>query len=262
MAYSRGRFLIGMGAFSGILLHRPLPARAQAAPWPNQADLGHQGTLYRVMLDIGEGQRLFCTAAALPRQSFAARIVEQRTQAGANSAVEDIARSSHATAAINGGRFTGGFSPDGLLIVGHKTIGRKRADWRGYLTIDDAGMASVTDAPDLARCRDAVQGDPLIVEPGGKMGIMRDDGRRFRRTVIAQSGDVILAMVTTPVSLFSLAYALLEAPGLFYMNHFDAALNLSGAATSSFYAKSADGQEAIVQSPWMNRDVIVFTPRA
>lgn len=266
MSIARNQFLIGLGAFACVGPVRPAVAQitvSPPAPPPaaEVSDLGNQGALYRFMLDLGSGQRAFCTAAALPRRSFAARIVEQPTRLNARIAVETIGRSTNATVAVNGGRFNGAFAPDGLLIVDKRVVGQKRADWMGYLTIDTDGVASVTSRPDLNHAQYALQGDPTIIEPGGKMGMIREDGKRFRRTLILQSGDVIFAMVTTPVSLFSLAYALLERPDVLYVNHIDAALNLSGAATTGFYARPADGREVNIPAFWPNRDVITFTPR-
>jgi hypothetical protein len=265
MSLARNQFLLGLGAFACAGPVRPAEGRIIVSPSlptvTQVSDLGNQGALYRFWLDIGGAGRVYCTAAALPRRSFAARIVQQPTRQGAWTAVQSIGRSTSATVAINGGRFNGAFAPDGLLIVEKNIVGQKRADWIGYLTIDGDGNAAVTNKPDLRRAEYALQGDPLIIEPGGKMGMMREDGKRFRRTLILQSGDVIFAMVTTPVSLFSLAYGLLERPDALYVNHFDAALNLSGAATTSFYAKLSDGQEVNVPAFWPNRDVVTFTPR-
>lgn len=262
MGMRRSRFVIGFGAFALATVARRKPAIAQVMPPADMnTDLGNQGAFYRFALDVGENAHVICRAAVLPRQSFAARVVEQKTRDNAEFAVQDIARRTGATVAINGGRFNGAFAPDGLLIVDGQTIGHKRADWIGYVTIDDAGNASVTDKPDLASARYALQGDPLIIEPGGKMGMIREDNQRFRRSIIAQSGDLIIAMVTTPVSLFSLAYALLENPHALFLTHVDAALNLSGAATTSFFAKFPDRTQIVVQARWPNRSVITFTAR-
>ncbi|MDQ2993037.1 MAG: phosphodiester glycosidase family protein [Candidatus Eremiobacteraeota bacterium] len=163
--------------------------------------------------------------------------------------------------AINGGTFNGAFAPDGLLIVDGNIVGRKRADWMGMVTVDATGNCSVTTKPHLASAKYAVQGHPTIVEPGGKMGVFREDRRRDRRTVIAQSGDSIVAMVTSPISLFELAYALVERPDSFHVNGIDTALNLSGGSTTSFYAKVPNGLDVVVPAYWPNRDVIVFSPR-
>jgi hypothetical protein len=261
MTIYRRQFLVGFGAFAAAGALSAKCAVADVAPRAQTMDLGDQGALYRVSIDIGEGGRFVCTAAVLPRRTFAASIVQQQTQAGALSAVADIARNARATVAINGGRFNGAFAPDGLLIVDGRTVAQKRADWLGYLVIDDDGNASVTSKPNLRGTRYAVQGNPMLVEMGGKMGMAREDDRRFRRSVVAQSGDVIVAMVTTPVSLFTLAYALIERPDAFFLNRIDAALNLSGAATTSFYAKLSNGEEVTVPAFWPNRDIITFTRR-
>lgn len=262
MRLRRGPFIIGFGAFATAGLLRARRVTAQVMPPPGlNTDLGNQGAFYRFTLDVGGGEHVICRAAVLPRQSFAARIVEQKTRENAEFAVQDIARRTGATVAINGGRFNGAFAPDGLLIVDGQTIGQKRADWIGYLTIDADGNATVTDKPDLHDARYALQGDPLIIEPRGKIGMMREDNQRFRRSIIAQSGDVIVAMVTSPVSLFSLAYALLENPHALFLTHIDAALNLSGAATTSLFVRFADRSEMVVQAMWPNRSVITFTAR-
>lgn len=260
MNLQRRKFLHGLGAFSATLATASQIAVAQPEQPSTTADLGGQGALYRFGLDVG-GAHVYCTVASLPRRSFRASIVEQRSRDGALTAVRDIARSTNATIAINGGSFNGAFAPDGLLVVDGNTIGEKRADWMGYLTIDETGDASVTATPRLRDARYALQGNPMIVEPGGKMGIKREDRHWLRRTVIAQSGDLILAIVTSPVSLFALGYALLERPDAFYVNRIDAALNLSGAATTSFYANPPGGEPIIVPASWPNRDVITFVPR-
>ena len=202
-----------------------------------------------------------CLAAVLPRNSFRAAILEQPERVGNLTAVRDLARKSGARVAINGGRFNGAFAPDGLLIVNGKTIGKKRADWNGALTIDGSGRATVTTSPDLQTAQYAVQGSPTLVDSNGAMGVMREDKERFRRTVVAQSGDLIIAMVTSPVSLYELAYLLVEFPDAFFVHRIDTALNLSGAATTGLYAKLFGGAEIEERSSWPNRDVIAFFAR-
>lgn len=255
MRVQRSRFVLGLGAFATAGVFRTVPPRRV------QSDLGNQGALYQCSLDVGGGERVSVTAAVLPRQSFAASIVQQTTRVNALEAVQNVARSSAATVAMNGGRFNGAFAPEGLLIVDGEVIGRKRADWIGYLTIDAGGNAAVTDKPDLHRARYALQGDPLMIEPPNKMGMIRDDNQQARRSVIAQCGDLIIALVTSPVTLFDLAYALMENPEYLFLTRIDAALNLSGAATTSFYARLKDGSEVTVPARWPNRSVITFSPR-
>ncbi len=256
MKTSRRRFIIGFGAMTAALTTR---ARPQGYITEQTYDLGAQGALYKLRFEAGDIVR--CTAAVLPRSSFRATILEQPGRAGSLTAVRDLARKSGARLAINGGRFNGAFAPDGLLIVNGKLIGKKRADWNGALTIDGGGRATISASPDLRAAQYAVQGYPTLVDSNGAMGIKREDRERFRRTVIAQSGDLIIAMVTSAVSLYELAYLLIEFPDAFFVHAIDTALNLSGAATTAFYAKLSDGTEIEEPASWPNRDVIAFFVR-
>jgi hypothetical protein len=262
MRVRRHGFLRAIGGFAAGCACVPSPVFGQQLLNNGDAiDLGNQGALYRVRIDGGDFDSVFCTAGVLPRSSFRARVLEQRDRSTAQTAVRTLAQACGATVAINGGYFNGAFAPDGLLIVDGKTIGRRRGDWMGLLTIDEHGNASVGTDTDLRGVQYAVQGYPMLVEPGGRMGIEREDHEQSRRTVIAQSGDVILAMVTSAVSLFNLAYALIERPEAFYLHSIDAAMNLSGAATTSLYAKTPDRGEVYIPALWPNRDVIVFIAR-
>lgn len=263
----RKRFVIGFGTFavagavtSGSALSQVTIAPNGQPSWrPQTNDLGNQGALYRFCLNADDGA-VSCTAAVLPRSSFRAQILTKAERPDDNMMVQDLARVSNATVAVNGGFFNGAFAPDGLLTVGGKTIGRARSDWMGALTIDKDGNAQVSTALTQEAVY-AVQGNPMLVEPGGNIGVHHEDHIVRRRTIIAQSGDMIVAMVTSPVSLFRLAYALVEHPEALALSHIDAALNLSGAATTSFYAKLPDGSEVNVPARWINRDVVAFYVR-
>jgi len=73
------------------------------------------------------------------------------------------------------------------------------------------------------------------------MGIHSNSYDEFRRSFIAQSGNIIVTGVTSPVSLYELAEVLLQFPDAFLVNRFDAALNLSGDATAAFFARVPHG---------------------
>ncbi len=175
--------------------------------------------------------------------------------------VRDLARKYGARVAINGGRFNGAFAPDGLLVVDGQRIGQKRADYSGAFVVDADGRPSVTTSPDLRVAKYAVQGYPTLVQ-SGSMGITREDHVFARRTVVAQGGDTIVAMVTSPATMYQLAYMLVEYPEAFYLHGIDVAVNLSGDATTGFYARGLNGSETVDPSFWPNRDVIVFKERA
>ncbi len=264
----RTRFIIAFGALATASATTVATALSQItivpAGSPNwrQAtlDLGNQAALYRFRLNYDDGGA-FCTAAVLPKSTFRAEILANTDKSSGLTLVQDLARSSGAAVAINGGFFNGAFSPEGLLTVDGRSVGVARSDWLGSLTVDRAGDAEISTSASRSAAY-AVQGNPMLIEPGGNMGIHREDHLLERRTVIAQSGDMIVAMVTSPVSLFRLAYALMEHPETLALSHIDAALNLSGGATTSFYAKLLDGSEITEAAGWPNRDVIAFYARS
>jgi len=252
----RTRFIIGFGAFAAASAAFTRGGLSQAA---QPVALGNQGALYQYRLS-GHGTEAECIAAVLPQSGFETRILSNRLRPGDSAIVADLAEETGAIVAINGGFFYDTGGPDGLLILDGKRIGYARADWKGYFSVDETGAASIgTTAPSSARY--AMQGYPMLIEPGGVMGIRKDDGVKARRSVLAQSGATIVAMVVSEISLFNVASILLQNPGAFGLTQFDAALNLSGSATSGFYAKPPQGQKVLVQATSSSRDVIAFYSR-
>jgi hypothetical protein len=252
----RTRFIVGFGAFAavGATLTRRVLTQV-----PEPTALGNQGALYQFGFKIN-GNGADCVAAVLPQSGFQARILSNKLRPGDPEIVADLADETGATVAINGGFFYDTGEPDGLLILDGKRIGYARSDWMGVFSIDDSGAASIgTATPSSPRY--AMQGFPMLIEPGGVMGIRSDDRVQYRRSILAQSGSTIVAMVVTPISLYELAAALLDNPGAFGLTHFDTALNLTGAATTGFYAKTAQGKKVLVQARAGTRDVIAFYSR-
>jgi hypothetical protein len=249
----RTQFVVGLGAFAAAGAGLRCAASSQVA---QPAALGHQGALYRYTFK-GRGSEAECIAAVLPQDSFQTRILSNRLRPSDIAIVADLAKETNAIVGINGGFFTDTGDPDGLLILDGKRVGYARGDWKGFFSIDETGAASIGTAA-APTARYAMQGFPMLIEPGGVMGIRSDDRVQTRRTIIAQSGSTIVAMVASPISLFNLASVLMENPGAFGVAQFDAALNLSGSATTGFYARTAQGQEVIVQAQASSRDVIAF----
>jgi hypothetical protein len=252
----RSRFILGCAALaaSGATLTRAALSQV-AEPVP----LGSQGALYQLTIK-SNGNEAGCIAAVLPQSAFQARILSNRLRTNDIAIVADLAEETDAIVAINGGFFTDTGYPDGLLILDGKTVGYVRRDWKGIFWVDETGTPNIaTTSPPSARY--AMQGYPMLIEPGGVMGIRRDDRVLARRSIVAQSGSTIVAIVVSPISLFSVASALLENTGVFGLPHFDAALNLSGSATTGFYAKTSQGKKVIVQARSSSRDVIAFYSR-
>jgi Phosphodiester glycosidase len=253
----RTRFIVGVGAFAAAGMTLTRGALSQVA---EPISLGNQGALFQFKVK-GNGIEADCIAAVLPQSTFEARILSNRLRPNDTAIVADLAVETDAIVGINGGFFTDTGDPDGLLILDGKRVSYARGDWKGFFSIDETGAASIgTTSPPSARY--AMQGYPMLIEPGGVMGIRRDDRVQTRRSIIAQSGSTIVAMVVSPISLFDLASALMQDPGAFGLAHFDAALNLNGDAATGFYARTPQGKKVIVQAQWSSRDVIAFYSRA
>ncbi len=228
------------------------------------ADLGHSGELRTLRFAPERGVvPVKCLAALLPRESFGAKIVELRNRKRAYSAVVDVARASRASVVVNGGFFDfDRFVPDGLLVLEGKTLSNARADYSTAIDIDRNGVLAIVPTDEAKSAAFAVQGHPALVDAGGKMGMHSEEGSLARRTFVAQSGETVIVAITSEVTLYHLADALVQYPDAFGCTRIDAALNLSGDESSGFYARLADGSEAIERATWPAREVLVFSPRA
>lgn len=265
--WSRGMFLSSFAASAFCL--RPGSASAQfyAPPFTVEgtADLEHEGQLRRLRFAPERGAApIQCMAAILPRATFRSTLIDVRNRSNGYSAVVDLARRNSATVAINGGFFNfDAFTPDGLLVVAGKTIHAARPDYKNAIVIDNSGALSIvpssSSAPNAAF---AIQGHPGLVEDGGKMGMRSDAAERDVRSFVAQAGDAVIVGVTSPVTLYHLADVLVLYPEAFGSGRIAAAVNLSGSATTSFYARLTDGSEVLQRSTWPNREVLLFSPRS
>jgi|GEM_PF-2031212 len=263
---NRGQFL---RSASAALIGAATPAIAPAQSGTGYTaegsfDLGGQGSVRSIRFAPERGiVPVQCLAAILPRSSFVATLVQTQERSSSYNAVTDLGRSNDAVVAINGGFFKyDTFSPDGLLIVNGRRVGDMRTGIGGVAIIDDTGALTIAEQlPKGAAPKFAVQGVPMLVMPGGEMGMRSETGRRARRSFIAQSADAVIAGVTSPVTLYHLADVMIEYPDAFGVDRVDAAINLTGAATSAFYAKLADGSTLQRDASWPNLDVLLFRRR-
>lgn len=154
----------------------------------------------------------------------------------------------------SGGRAWGEAGPaggSGLLVV-HQGVGR--------LEPRDRLDGGVPYAPeDLV-----VQCGPRLVEPGGQVGVYRDDGRRFARTALClrDQGRTLDVILTWEEG------APLRGPGLLHLAHrlgradltaargCEAALNLDGGPSTGVTARAGRGRwsfvhEALGPTPWL-----------
>jgi hypothetical protein len=144
-----------------------------------------------------------------------------------------------ALAVVNGGYFESDFRPSTWLKQDGVELARKTDTSKGgLLALGKADVylgnfAGLTFEPALA-----VQSHPLIVEPEGKSGIHRDDGRRAARTVACLKGSALhFIVISAPrgegPTLFESAALLREsAPRGFGCTR---ALNLDGGPSSGVW---------------------------
>lgn len=144
-----------------------------------------------------------------------------------------------ALAVINGGYFEADFRPSTWLKDDGKELARKTDTSKGGLLALGPGGIYLGDFSGLAFDPVlAIQSHPLIVEPEGKPGIHRDDGRRAARTVVCLKGSALhFIVISAPrgegPTLFESAALLREpAPRGFGCTR---ALNLDGGPSSGVW---------------------------
>jgi hypothetical protein len=88
------------------------------------------------------------------------------------------------------------------------------------------------------------------------MGMRSHTYDQFRRSFVGQSEDSIVAGITSRISLYQLAEVLLAYPQVFLIDRFDAVLNMSGAATAAFFART--GKTVIRDGGSYNSPAVMF----
>jgi len=106
-----------------------------------------------------------------------------------------------------------------------------------------------------------VQSGPLLVDPGGKLGIYKEDFDRQRRSAVCLDSNAIrIVMVEGGLSLLELARVLStprDAGGLAC----DVALNLDGGPSTQAVVQ-AGGREIALVGRWRIQNALVVTRRA
>ena len=168
--------------------------------------------------------------------------------------------------AINGGFFDTDsrerLTPSGLLIVDGVIVRDVTEKGSGILfaTADGVGIVRRQDFR-AAGVVHAVQSGPLLVDPGGKLGIYKEDFDRQRRSAVCLDGGAIrIVMVEGGLSLLELARVLStprDAGGLAC----DVALNLDGGPSTQAVVQ-AGGREMAFVGRWRIQNALVVTRRA
>jgi hypothetical protein len=167
-------------------------------------------------------------------------------------------------AAINGGYFTDRYEPDGLLEIAGAVRQPARPGLSGVVGSTIAGdpIVELAGNVDTGKLRDAVQSGPFIVDPGGTVGIRRDDGQRAPRSLVILTPKYIAISVTARCGLYDLANALVRGPGSFGVDHIDRALNLDGGPSTGFAVRQRNGEVESVRESARLRTVLAIVERA
>ncbi|MBV9438964.1 MAG: phosphodiester glycosidase family protein [Candidatus Eremiobacteraeota bacterium] len=213
-----------------------------AAPQPPAlAEPVPGGSLVRSSFAERDGLRVRLDTALYPRDRVTLRVLDYRSGTTPRRGVL-ASLQGDAFAAITGGFFDAGWRPRGLLelngVVRHPAL----AAVGGVVgsAPDGAPVIASIDA-DPATLRDAVQGIPLLVEPGGGNGMHGDDGQRAIRAFVFVAGDRIGIGLASRCGLQDLAIALVEEPALFGVDRVESALNLSGDGSAGLAVRLAGG---------------------
>jgi uncharacterized protein YigE (DUF2233 family) len=184
--------------------------------------------------------------------------------------VQELRQQSGAVLVVNGGFFDidqrSRLTPSGLLISNGKRIAASTAKEKGGsgVVYERAGAVDIDFIQNLVIDNNvvaAIQVGPLVVDPGGKNGIRRNDFDRQNRSAIGRdrSGKIVIIVVTGGLSLFEIGEVLSakEADGGFDCER---ALNLDG-GPSTAASFSIDGKSTELMGRWKILDALAVKSR-
>lgn len=221
------------------------------------------GAGYRVIELAGYGLKVHVWR--FDKDRYRLRVAEQKDTHG--SRVGDFIGPKDALA-INGGFFERDkqkvLAPSGLVIVGGKELAPEHPRAGSgivYATTDGAFIGYRKDLADHARMKYAVQVGPVLVDPGGKVGVADKQHDRQNRSAVCLGGDaLVIVAVEGGLSLFQLA-SLLARPAADGGIGCDVALNLDG-GPSTQVAFHAGGKEIAIEGGWPVANALIVSPVA
>ena len=127
---------------------------------------------------------------------------------------------------VNGGYFDGNMKPVGYCKIGDEWLSKKSSEsLSGYLLLNDSGQLEIRHKTlPKGTPHSVLQAGPLIIDPGGTVGIHSELGLPAKRTVVAITSDQrVLVMTTSEVTLYQFARFLKKQ-----LPQIDRAINLDG----------------------------------
>jgi uncharacterized protein YigE (DUF2233 family) len=237
------------------LLYAAGKAARSSAPLP--------GVTYRVieLTDFGLKVRVWGFA----KDRYRLRVAEQKETHG--SRVGELLGPKD-TLAINAGFFERDkqkvLAPSGLVIVDGKELAPEHPRAGSgivYATTEGVAISYRRDLADRTRMKYAVQVGPVLVDPGGKVGVADKQHDRQNRSAVCLGGDaLVIVVVEGGLSLFQLA-SLLASPAADGGVGCDVALNLDGGPSTQAVFR-AGGKEITVEGGWPVANALIVSPAA
>ncbi len=192
------------------------------------------------------------------------RVIDQTNGWAGSGVIRDVMRSVHAVAGVNGGFFTPGFHPMGLVVADGVSSG-------GFQNsgLVSGGVATGVRGPMLVwnsefQAADAfsqfLQAGPRLVSQGEPVAGL-SPSKKATRTFVATDGESRWAVgLAKSPSLKELA-EVLASPGLLPELRVTRALNLDGGRSSSLWVRREDGEE-LAWTGWSTvRNYLAIVPR-
>lgn len=199
----------------------------------------------------------------LPQAAVKMRVLEQSSPTG--SAAEDVGKAAKVALAINGGfwwiKDDGSIAPNGLLVVdGQKRAPSKRCSvCGGVLYADKTGLHLERSGPAVPGkgIEAALQSGPVLVAPGGKIGIRKPGGPEAGRSAVCLAGDSIYVFAIFNSLTMQETAQLLAAPAAEGGFGCERAVNLDGGTSTQVYVGLA-GHEASIGFPRPVQNFVAF----
>lgn len=197
---------------------------------------------------------------------YAVRVVEQKAETG--DPIGAFLDRPGDIFAINGGFFerddkTKRLAPSGLLVVDGTVVAPEHErSGSGIVYVAGGNLRIVyrKTAPPPSTMDQAIQVGPVLVDPGGKVGIYRNIGDRLDRSAVCLAGDqVVFVIIDGGLSLYRLAH-LLAAPEAEGGLGCDTALNLDGGPSTQALYRSG-GRRIEISGEWPVENALVVAPR-
>jgi len=202
--------------------------------------------------DIKTKQTFHVNVVVLSKNNYRAKLVDQPDSRKYFS-VAAVTKANQGFLGINGGFYTPEFQPLGLLVADGKKLSPLLNNrlLMGLVVIDSQGHLQLKwRGQSYKNAQFAFQSGPYIIKPGGRRGIKKTSTQAKTRTVLAQSGDKLLVMSTSAVSLYDLAAVLSRYPNAFGVNSIERALNLDGGRSTAM----------ILRLPEKNLSIFALAP--